>query len=82
MEELYTEKVRELLYRSLEMSKQNNHYQVDICHLLKAFLEDRGSLLCNVLNKMDVNINRVNGKVDEYLHSIHKDSSTVEPKMS
>ena len=50
MEELYTEKVQELLYHSLELAKEKNHYQVDVCHLLKSFLDDSNSLFCNVLS--------------------------------
>ena len=82
MEELYTEKVQELLYKAIELARNNNHYQVDVCHVLKAFLNDSTSLFCNVLNKMGVSINHVNGKVDGYLKSINKDINSVEPKMS
>ena len=82
MEELYTEKVQELLYHSLEIARDKKHYQVDIGHLVKAFLDDRGSILCNVLNKLGINTSRVLSMVDEYLHSIHKDENSSEPKMS
>ena len=82
MEELYTEKVQEILYHSLELAKEKNHHQVDICHLLKVFLNDKNSMLSNVLNKIGVNVNRVNSDVDEYLSSIRKDNTNNEPKMS
>ncbi len=82
MEELYTEKVEELLYKSLEIARDSKHYQVDVGHLLKAFLDDNGSMFCNVLNKLGVNISRVRARVNEYLDSIHSDSNSSEPKMS
>ena len=82
MEDLYTEKVQELLYHSLQLAKDNNHYQVDVCHLLKSFLEDSNSIFSNVLSKLGVSSSRVLSKVNEYFNSIHKDSNSVEPKMS
>ena len=82
MEELYTEKVQELLYHSIEHARNSNHYQVDVCHLLNAFLDDSNSIFCNVLTKLGVGVNRVNGKVNEYLLSIRKDENSEEPRMS
>ena len=82
MEDLYTDKVSELLYHSLEIAKENNHYQVDVCHLLRAFLDDNGSLFSNVLNKLGISTSRVISKVDEYMKSIHSDTNNEEPKMS
>ena len=66
MEDFFTEKVQELLYHSMEFAKNSNHYQVDICHFLKSFLEDSNSLLNNVLSKLGINSKRVLVKVDEY----------------
>ena len=79
MEDLYTEKVQELLYRSLEEAKSNNHYQVDICHLLKSFFSDNNSMLCNVFTKLGISINRVSSKVNEYIKSVRSDNSNNEP---
>ena len=82
MEDLYTDKVSELLYHSLEIAKENNHYQVDVCHLLRSFLDDNSSLFSNVLNKLGISTSRVMSKVDEYMKSIHSDTNNEEPKMS
>jgi len=82
MEELYTQKVQEALYHSLELAKERNDYQVDICHLLKSFLSDNNSLFCNILNKIGISIKRVDGVVDNYLSSIHNSSNSSDPKMS
>ena len=82
MIDLYTDKVQQLLYNSVENAKNHRHYQVDVCHLLKSFIEDCSSMLCNILNKMDISISKVNAKVDEYMSLIKTDIEESNPKAS
>ena len=82
MVELYTDKVHQLLYNSVEKAKNYGHYQVDVCHLLKAFLEDGSSMFCNILNKSGISISRVSDKVDEYLNSIRRETNSADPNAS
>ncbi len=78
----YTDKVQQLLYNSVENAKKHNHHQVDVCHLLKSFIEDSSSMFCNILNKMNISISKVNAKVDEYMSLIRVDIEENNPQAS
>ena len=82
MGDLYTEKVQQLLYLSIEKAKELNHFQVDVCHLLDSFLDDSSSMLCNVFNKIGVSISRVKGIVTNYISSIRKENNVDDVRMS
>ncbi len=82
MDELYTEKVQELLYKAIMLAKDKNHFQVDVAHLLKVFIEDKSSLLINVLTKENINIRAIEKEIDDYLSSIRKEENKTEPSLS
>ena len=66
----FTDKVEYTLTNSIEIAKNKKHHMVDICHFLLASLNDRDSILNNILRKLNINTNNVMNQINSYMESI------------
>lgn len=74
-----TEKVASSLNRALEIAKEKHSPDLDVPHLLKAFIEDKDSLLINICLKENINVNEVKQAINEAVDSKVQTSSNAEP---
>lgn len=71
----FTEKAWEAVVRTPDIAKQNQQQQIESEHLLKSLLEQEG-LATSIFNKLDVNVQRLRDKTDEFLAKQPKVSNT------
>jgi ATP-dependent Clp protease ATP-binding subunit ClpB len=71
----FTEKAWEAIARTQEIVKQAQHQQIESEHLMKALLEQDG-LASSVLTKLDVNVQQVRERTDEFIRKQPKVSGS------
>jgi ATP-dependent Clp protease ATP-binding subunit ClpB len=73
----FTEKAWQAIVRTPDIAKQHKHQQIETEHLFKALIEDEG-LATSILNKADVNVQKLRDKTDEFINRQPKVSNLGE----
>ena len=63
----FTVKAQEAIRRATEVAASNNHQGVEPAHLTKAFVDDPGSIVMTMLQKLGINSGLLNAKLDQLL---------------
>ena len=71
----FTEKAWEAIARTQELVKQAQHQQIESEHLMKALLEQDG-LASSVFNKLNLNVQQVRERTDEFIRKQPKVSGS------
>jgi ATP-dependent Clp protease ATP-binding subunit ClpC len=71
-QEKFTEQAQEVLNASQEMVRTYKHNQWDIEHILMALLQQDKGPIIDLLNHLNVNLDRVRGKIGEVLERMPK----------
>ena len=66
----FTIKAQEAIAKSQQLAFNNSNSSIDTEHLLKALLSDEDSLVEFILKKSNVNVNFVQGKLDESIQKL------------
>ena len=82
MPDKMTEKVINILNKTMEVASENSSQEVDVPHLLKALLEDDESMLLNILRKKNISYLEVKNAIDKAIQNKVKSSNTVNPYFS
>ncbi len=75
MENYMTEKVISIINSSQEISKDYFSCEIDVPHLIKALLDDKDSMLKNILKKINVNVDLFENTVTGFISSKAKSQS-------
>lgn len=69
MDDKMTEKVIKIINTANDLAKEKKNSQIDIPQLLKAMTNDSDSMLLNVLNKANIDKNKVISIIDDYVNN-------------
>lgn len=68
----FTERAQDAFARAHEILQRYRHSQLDAEHLLLALLEQTGGAVSSILERLNVDVEAVRARVDEYLQSTPK----------
>ncbi len=68
----FTERAQDAAQRAVEVMARYGHTQVDIEHILVALLEQPDGVIPQILERLNVDIDQVQGRIDEVLRSSAK----------
>jgi ATP-dependent Clp protease ATP-binding subunit ClpC len=68
----FTERAQDAAQRAVEVMARYGHTQVDIEHILVALLEQPEGVIPQILERLNVDIDQVQGRLDEVLRSSAK----------
>ena len=66
----FTIKAQEAVQQAMELAASNNHQGIEPVHLLRAFLSDGTSIVVSILNKLGVDLTRLQTAADEAIEKL------------
>jgi len=72
----FTEKMQEAVRAAQSVAVQHGNQQVDVEHLLLALLEQEGGLARSILNKADIQVDALRGRVQQEIDRLPKVAGT------
>lgn len=78
-EEKYTRKVIEVINAASSLAKDKKHPSIDVPHLMRALFDTNDSFYVKILEKLNIDIKKVNQIIDDYIRQINTTDSNEEP---
>ena len=73
----FTEKSKEAISGASNIATKNNNPEIKDCHMVAAFLEDKGGVITMLFKKMDINVDSLNTMLQEEIDKMPKVSGNV-----
>ena len=73
----FTEKSKEAITIASNIANKNNNPEIKDCHMVKAFLEDKGGVITMLLKKMEINIDSLATMLQEEIDKMPKVNGNV-----
>ena len=73
----FTEKSKEAISTASNIATKNNNPEIKDCHMVAAFLEDKGGVITMLFKKMDINVESLETMLQEEINKMPKVSGNV-----
>lgn len=77
----FTVKSQQAFLRAQQIAKDFGHQQVDTLHLMKSLLTDKEGIIVTILERIEVEYNRLNQMIDEKLSASPRISGFIIPQL-